>query len=398
MTYTPIGDPVIDAIGSGGDIFADLAANPPTPSKKEIEASWERAYKKSEANLVDALAKNRALLKRAENEVIKAHNRGLAEHAPYLRAGFASSMSHELNYRAWRAVAESLATANAGGSTIRKKVVAQSTTPGKLSGESMSMAVLEYAAQVPEYKPAVNPTNLRRLARVERWRLLAQALVGQYEPHPDDVEEGTVSFFKVRTIRNDGTDARPVVDIVEDFERRRPGLMANIAQSGHQALRELKKVGLLPDNAEALLLDASSSMRTEFEGHLANLRAALEQAEQSRKLADDAINTLHVKIEELTKAAATDIGERPKMSIFGGAEKIRRWDEAAEKKRLAAEELAEQNRAREEAEKVRGALDKHIKAVTENITKIERDLTLGVPEFAAIAYAGDASHLPGLGG
>ena len=198
--------------------------------------------------------------------------------------------------------------------------------------------------------------------------------------------------------RRGGERGQPVQQRSHEVGAKKPQLLQQ--QAGLWPAPHITACSASPSapNVEALLLDASASMRTEFEGHLANLRSALEQAEQRRKLANDAINTLHVKIEELTKDAGAKIGERPKKSIFGGAEKLRRWDEAAAKKRLPAKQLVEQNKAREEAEKVRGEMDKQIKAVTGNIAKFERDLTLGVPEFAAIAYAGDASRLPGLGG
>ncbi len=389
-----MGDAILDAMNgyAGGQRTQYVYVRDP-----DADAERDRAIKERDA----AIRKKAEFEKLTTDQKVNvAREEGRLSVIPYAQAGNAAAMGHELNYRAWRAVAEALGRAAAGGETTMQRAIKKSRSgwPVVLTGESMSMAVVEHVATQEQARGALTPVNLRRLARVERWRLMASALMNNYQQHPDDVEEGAQSYFVNESIKSDGSSARPVTDLVADFERRKPGMMAGIARAGHQALRELKQIGLLPEDAEDRLKLAAKSLREEGEKSLVDLNQVLASLAETRKAHEVQVAECTVQVNAQANLVDLVIGDRPKKTLFGGDAEQKKWDALYASKFKAAEELPALKRVQAEMLQMRADIDKKVRDVTEEIAKIERDFRLNVPEINAIAIAGDAMNLPGMGG
>ncbi len=320
---------------------------------REVDQKWDAIEAAGREG--DALAAAEAARRARDAQLAAEHKKGVQEgrdsQIPYVRAGAAAAMGHELEARAWQSMALSLAA------SAKARDLTKTPTPKALSAES-----------------------LQAVHSVERWRTLASLIVaksdgGAIPLDPDNA--GGVSFFGVKWVRPDGTGAEPTTDVVGDIERRRPGMMKYLSSSGWDALRELVESGMVPSDMPDRVTARAKQVRGDFEAELAALRA--------RPAA------LRAEIAELEVALPTAAAEVDRLSVRNVKPLLRGKDEWAQKERVREAALAAAAARKQEIESRLAAakedLVKADKAGAERIARIERDLSLDVPEVTAIARA-----------
>lgn len=359
-----IGDPIVDVLS----IFSTPSSVPQVPSVPAWTAEDDRRLR---AELEASSLQRQTVI---QEKLQQSFDNGMCYVMPRARAATASSMSHELSYRAWRAVAEALvrAATGAGGHQEADAVAAAGPEKRLVSAVSLPVATAEVAARDPKARAALTVENVGRLAAVEQWRQMARAIMGDYAPAEGD--EGKISYFVVSSIRQDGTDAKPVTDLVGDFERRQPGMMADIAKIGQDALRELQKAGLAPADMELRLDAAAQTLRDMREKDLADLQASRARAVEYRDALQAQLDQHKARIADLDR----DPGKPP---MFGRG----KWEDANQRR---MQDLAAAKQAKAEAELKLDKLGESLRDSAATLERIERDLRLGVPEVAAIALAG----------
>ncbi|NNM65701.1 MAG: hypothetical protein HKL99_14050 [Burkholderiales bacterium] len=362
--YQPVGDPVIDML--------NILAEPPAYGMgrdRYAAAEEARLQREHEAEMA-ALRRRTDMV--VQEKLRQSYNNGRNYELEFSRAAHSVAMGHELSYRAWRFVAEALVkAANGGGGRLEASVGPDASASSAIA--PTPLGTVDSVVKNPRARASLTVENVQQLAAVEEWRQLARALMGEYTPAAGD--EDKVSYFRVSSVRQDGTGAEPVSDLVGDFERRRPGMLAGIVSSGVDALRELQRAGLAPSDMDLRLGAAEDVLREAQEGKLNDLRAAQEKARSYRASIEDGLNAAKARLAQMSR----DPGKPP---LFGRA----KWDEANQQ-RLRDLAAAQQEKAGLEAKL--SALDGNLRDSGVAVERMERDLRLGVPGIMAIAVAAE---------
>lgn len=159
--------------------------------------------------------------------------------APRMDAAEGQAVQSDLNYRAWRAVAEAVEDGLGLGMFDRP-----------ITQPPASLVLRHFQDLVAHRKtaPGMDREVSKQLALVERWRLMGLAMDKRAGALADDRAEGALDYYKLSGQLHNGTSGTNATgDTVHYMEnRRKPGLIVGVTQAGMRALHELDKKGLAP--------------------------------------------------------------------------------------------------------------------------------------------------------
>jgi len=281
---------------------------------------------------------------------------------PRLDAAEGQVIHSDLNYRAWRAVAEAVEGGLAGALGRPIDPVA----PTLILRHVQTLIAARQAI------PGQDRDTLKQLAQVERWRLLGLMMDERMDILPEDQNEGGLNYYKFSAQLHNGTAGKEIGDVVFYMEdQRRPGMIVNITQTGLRALSALDKKGLAPPGIWEAIRHVVSKKEALYE----ELKAFREREAQSAQRKIDELNRqldlLKARLEALESAHKEQTRHGP--GWFGK----KAWTEALGK---TTTELAQ-------VKESIAACNRDVKALTE-----ERDLALSRGRWLAKQQKYDIAH------
>lgn len=285
-----------------------------------------------------------------------------------LSAAEGQVIQSDLNYRAWRAVAEAVEDGMAQGMFERP-----------IERPPESLVLRHYQSLVAQRKtaPGLDRDTSKQLALVERWRLMGRAMHREetMELLPDDLAEGALNYYKFSGMLHNGTGAVDENTDTMVHEHRRPGMVVNVTQSGLRALNELRKKGLMPPGLERAVAEMAERQEAYWKRRVGE-RGDEAQSHQ-RKL--DELAAQRAVLEARQQALETAQKEQSKRGPgwFGKAA----WVEAMGK---TTDDLAQ----------VKEALVANHQAAERHVA--DRDLALGRGRWCKARLALDVAHTVAL--
>jgi len=281
---------------------------------------------------------------------------------PRMDAAEGQAVHSDLNYRAWRSVAEAVEGGLAGA------------LGGPIEPVAPTLILRHMQTLIAAHKaiPGQDRDTMKQLAQVERWRLTGLFVDGALDLLPEDQKEGGLNYYKLSAQLHNGTGGEKIWNAVYFMEEeRRPGMVVNITQMGLRALAALDKKGLAPPGIWEAIRHVVSRKEAWYEERKALREREAQSVQRKLDDLDKQAPVLSARLEALESAHKEQTRHGP--GLFGK----KAWTEALGK---TTTELTQ----------VKELIAAHNRDLAS--LKAERDLALGRGQWLAKQQKYDIAH------